>query len=164
MKDIQIEQDYIPGAIGRITELHAAYYSKHWNFGLFFEARVATELSAFLTRFDKNRDGFWTVCKNSRIQGSIVIDGKEADTKGAHLRWFIMSTELQGSGFGNKLMDKAMSFCKMKRYNKVYLNTFEGLNSARHLYEKYGFQLVEQNQGAQWGTKVVEQRFVFRLK
>jgi len=29
---------YVPGAIGRIVELHAAYYSKHWQFGLFFEA------------------------------------------------------------------------------------------------------------------------------
>ncbi|MDM8538970.1 hypothetical protein QUF70_19635 [Desulfobacterales bacterium HSG17] len=61
------------------------------------------------------------------------------------------------------MMDKAVVFCKIKGYNKVYLNTFKGLDSARHLYKKYGFCLVEQNQGAQWGTEVVEQEFVLGL-
>ncbi len=39
---------YVPGAIGRITELHATYYKQHWDFDLFFESKVATELSEFL--------------------------------------------------------------------------------------------------------------------
>ena len=39
---------YLPGAIGRIVELHANYYSLNWGFGLFFEARVAKEMSEFL--------------------------------------------------------------------------------------------------------------------
>jgi len=26
---------YIPGAIGRIAELHGTYYHKHWGFGFF---------------------------------------------------------------------------------------------------------------------------------
>jgi hypothetical protein len=34
---------YVPGGIGRVTELHATYYHQEWGFGLFFEAKVATE-------------------------------------------------------------------------------------------------------------------------
>jgi hypothetical protein len=37
---------YIPGAIGRVAELHGTYYYKHWGFHLFFESKVAIELSA----------------------------------------------------------------------------------------------------------------------
>jgi GNAT superfamily N-acetyltransferase len=150
---------YIPGAIGRVAELHATYYHRYWGFGLFFEAKVATELSEFLSRFDESRDGFWTVCLNNRVEGSIAIDGIRAQTDGAHLRWFIVSPEMQGRGFGNYLMEEALSFCRERNYSRVYLWTFEGLHAARHLYEKFGFKLVEQNEGTQWGNKVIEQKF-----
>jgi GNAT superfamily N-acetyltransferase len=150
---------YIPGAIGRIAELHATYYHRYWGFGLFFEAKVAMELSEFLRRFDEKRDGFWTVSLSNRVEGSIAIDGVKASTDGAHLRWFIVSQEMQGHGFGSQLMEEAISFCKRKNYRRVYLWTFEGLHAARHLYEKFGFRLVEQNEGTQWGKKVIEQKF-----
>ncbi len=37
-----------PGAIGRIAEMHATYYHKNWSFGIFFEAKIDTELASFL--------------------------------------------------------------------------------------------------------------------
>jgi len=154
---------YLPGAMGRIVELHADYYHRDWGFGLFFEAKVAKEMSEFLTRFDEARDGFWTICLNHRVEGGIAIDGIKAMTDGAHLRWFILSSEVQGRGFGKKLMAEAISFCKRKDYRKVYLWTFEGLHVARHLYEKFGFRLAQQTEGAQWGKKVTEQKFELSL-
>jgi len=154
---------YMPGAIGRIVELHANYYHPNWGFGLFFETKVATELSKFLNRFEDTCDGFWTVRLNNQVQGSIAIDGIKAMTEGAHLRWFILSPETRGRGIGNKLMEEAISFCKRKNYNRVYLWTFEGLHIARHLYEKFGFKLVEQFEGMQWGMKVIEQKFELNL-
>jgi GNAT superfamily N-acetyltransferase len=64
---------------------------------------------------------------------------------------------------GNRLMQKAVSFCKNNGYRRVYLWTFEGLQAARHLYEKFGFKLTLQSQGAQWGTRVTEQKFELEL-
>lgn len=150
---------YIPGAIGRMVELHGTYYHQDWGFGLFFEAKVASEMSEFLSRFDPSRDGFWVLCKNGRVEGGIAIDGIQAETAGAHLRWFILSSEVRGRGFGNRLLKEAISFCREKRYIRIYLHTFEGLYPARHLYEKFGFKLTHQAEGTQWGTKVTEQTF-----
>ena len=154
-----IENGYLPGAIGRVAELHGTYYHAHWNFGLFFEAKVATELSEFLKRFDVNADGMWSGTMNNRVEASIVIDGIHAQTKGAHLRWFIVSDALRGKGVGRILLEKAVGFCRQKNYGKVYLWTFEGLDAARHLYESVGFKLVKEQSGVQWGTKVNEQCF-----
>jgi GNAT superfamily N-acetyltransferase len=159
MAEVKITKGYMPGSLGRVAELHAIYYHNHWGFGLFFEAKVANELSEFLKRYDERRDGFWTVSAGGRVEGSIAIDGLHAGSNGAHLRWFIMSDALRGKGMGNRLMDAAISFCRNRNYNKIYLWTFEGLETARHLYEKNGFRLVEAHRGVQWGTEVNEQRF-----
>ena len=60
-------------------------------------------------------------------------------------------------------MEQAVFFCKEVGFEKVYLYTFLGLGSARHLYEKFGFKLVEEHPGEQWGTTVSEQRFELEL-
>ena len=39
--ELTIQQGYAPGCIGRITELHADFYSRLVGFGLPFEAKVA---------------------------------------------------------------------------------------------------------------------------
>ena len=164
MSEVEIRSGYIPGSIGRVSELHGAYYHEHWGFGLFFEAKVATELSGFLSRYNDRRDGFWTAVVDGRVEGAIAIDGVHAEEERAHLRWFIMSDALRGKGVGNRLVHGAIDFCREKGYKIVYLWTFEGLDSARHLYEKTGFKLVKQRRGTQWGIEVKEQRFELLLK
>lgn len=142
-----------------MTELHVRYYAREWGFGHYFEAKVATELAAFLDRFDEERDGFWTaVTPDGRIEGAIAIDGAQAATKGAHLRWFIVSDALRGQGVGGRLMETAMDFCRSHGYGRVYLWTFQGLDAARHLYDKHGFAVTEERQGTTWGREVLEQR------
>ena len=163
MGDVEISSGYCPGAIGRVVELHGDYYHSHWGFGAFFEAKVAREVAEFFGRYDPRRDGFWTASVSGRVEGSITIDGAHAADAGAHLRWFIMSAALRGTGLGNRLIHAAVDFCRGHGYPRAYLWTFEGLHAARHLYEKAGFQLVEQRRGTQWGTEVAEQRFELSL-
>ena len=162
MPDFKIENRYIPGSIGRITEIHGTYYHDQWKFGLYFEAKVARELSEFLQRYDKERDGFWTFIRSGRVEGSIVIDGLHAENEGAHLRWFIVSSFLRGRGIGRELINKAIRFCWNRGYRSIYLWTFKGLYAAGHLYENAGFKLVEQKKGLQWGSEVMEQRFLLK--
>ncbi len=164
LAEYKIISGYMPGSIGRIAELHGTYYHAHWGFGLYFEAKVATELSEFLQRYDENSDGLWLATVNGRVEGAVAIDGAYAENEGAHLRWFIISDSLRGKGVGRELMDRALDFCAYKNYPKIYLWTFEGLNAARHLYEASGFRLVNQQKGVQWGRAVNEQYFELSSK
>src|SRR5713226_5367732 len=164
MADVELVHGYVPGAIGRVAELHGIYYHRHWTFDLFFEAKVATELATFLGRYDSQRDGFWTASREGRIEGSITIDGLHAVDEGAHLRWFIMSDAARGKGIGKRLIGTAIDFCRSRGYPRVYLWTFAGLEAARYLYESAGFRLVEHRQGAQWGTEVEEQRYELSVR
>jgi len=107
MNENEICKGYVPGAIGRVVELHGAYYHAHWGFGAFFEAKVAGGLAEFINRYDDQRDGLWTVTINGRVEGSIAIDGAHAAQERAHLRWFIISDALRGQGVGNQLINAA---------------------------------------------------------
>ncbi len=163
MDEMAIRRDYTAGAIGRVVELHGAYYHANWGFGAFFEAKVAREMAEFFTRYDPRRDGFWTASVSGQVEGSITIDGLHAHEEGAHLRWFIVSDALRGKGAGKRLIGEAVDFCRSNGYSRIFLWTFAGLDAARHLYERAGFQLVEQHRGTQWGTEVTEQRFLLNL-
>ena len=159
----QIKTGYIPGLVGRVAEMHASYYARHWNFTRFFETRVASEMSAFINRYDTGRDCSWSALIDNDIVATITIDGVDADSKGAHLRWFIAADAARGKGIGGRLIGLAMDFCRQKNYDRVYLHTFEGLEAAQHLYESAGFKLIETRSGDQWGTRVDEQRYEARL-
>ncbi|AOF84985.1 acetyltransferase domain protein [Hydrogenophaga sp. RAC07] len=158
---MNIHAGYIPGCIGRVVEMHASFYARTVGFGAAFEAKVATELSAFCLRFEPERDGLWLAQGATGIQGSVVIDGSHHEEAGAHLRWFIASDASRGQGVGAQLLEAAMAFCRARGYRKVYLWTFDELHAARHLYEKHGFVLARTQRGAQWGKEVNEQLFTF---
>ena len=161
---ITLAEGYRPGAIGRIAQLHAEYYARSSGFGVAFEAKVARELSEFCERLDPRRDRLWLALDGDRIEGSLVIDGVHAADDGAHLRWFIASDALRGQGTGRRLVQQACAFVDSCGHAKTYLWTFSGLDAARHLYESFGFRLVHEAPGAQWGTVVTEQRFERRLQ
>ena len=154
-----VRKGYVPGCIGRVAELHARFYHRLVGFGLQFESKVARELSEFCERYNDESDGLWLAVDENRIEGSIAIDGAHAKQDGAHLRWFITSDRLRGTGIGRVLLASAMDFCQSRNYERVYLWTFEGLGAARHLYESVGFRMVHEQSGSQWGKEVNEQRF-----
>ena len=150
---------YYPGVVGRIIESHAVYYYENWDFDVSFETQVGRELSEFVSKFDKNRDGLWVANQGKEFAGAIAIDGRHAFIEGVRLRWFIVEPKFQKGGIGKNLIRKAVEFCKQKRYPKVYLWTFEGLESARKVYEAAGFRLCEESVVSQWGQEIKEQKY-----
>lgn len=139
---------YYPGALGRITEVHAVYYHGNWGFDASFEIQVGRELAGFLEGFRASRDGLW-LC---------LVDGGQPG-KSARLRWFIVAPAHQGSGIGRELLQRAVSFCRGRGYDPVFLWTFRGLEAAGHLYESTGFVLQEEHPVDRWGARIREQRY-----
>ncbi len=154
---------YHPGVVGAVTELHATYYHEHWGFDISFETQVARELADFVSGFDPARDGLWAVRSGPALAGSIAIDGRQAAAAGARLRWFIVAPDFQNTGIGHDLIARAIGFCRERRYPKVFLWTFKGLDTARRLYERAGFELSEEHELDQWGRRIHEQKFELDL-
>jgi GNAT superfamily N-acetyltransferase len=155
---------YWPGVIGKITELHGVYYHENWGFDISFEAQVGRELSEFLRDFRDERDFFRTARARNRFAGAIAIDGKEAGSKGARLRWFIVAPGFHGLGIGRRLIREAVDFCRGAGHDRIVLWTFKGLDRARSLYESAGFRIAEEHDIRQWGNRITEQMYALDLK
>jgi GNAT superfamily N-acetyltransferase len=154
---------YFPGAVGKITELHATYYNKNWGLDVSFETQVGKELSEFIMEFREDRDGLWTAWISDMFAGAVAIDGQKRG-EGPRLRWFIVAPECQNRGIGRILLRQSIEFCRERKYGQVYLWTFKGLDAARHLYEEEGFTLCEEHDAHQWGIELTEQMFKLSLK
>ncbi|RYX95957.1 MAG: MarR family transcriptional regulator [Comamonadaceae bacterium] len=159
---VDIVSGYRPGVIGRVTDMHAGFYARNFGFGQYFESLVATGIAEFAPRLADPRNGLWTAWHAGRMVGSVAIDGQDLGERIAHLRWFIVDDGLRGAGAGRKLLDEALAFCDRHghAFDAVHLWTFQGLDAARRLYEACGFVLAEERSGRQWGSEVVEQRFI----
>lgn len=157
---IEIHEGFLPGAIGRVAEIHGRYYAREWNMGSFFEARVASGLAEFSQRLDRPVNRLWLALQAGEIVGSIAIDGEDLGEGKAHLRWVIVDDGLRGSGTGRRLLAEAVEFCDVQGFGETHLWTFRGLDAARRLYESAGFELAEEWTGDQWGRTLTEQRFV----
>lgn len=149
---------YVPGALGRITELHGRYYSRHWGLDVRFEAEVARELGEFMERYDPAHDRIWVASRGEAILGSLTIDGGSTPAHEARLRWFILDEVCHGQGIGKRLMDEAMQFCERAGFERVFLWTFRGLDAARHLYDRAGFEVTDGREDTDWGDPVLHQR------
>lgn len=151
-----------PGDLGYITHLHGKIYAEEYGFDTTFEPYVARPMSEFCLAVDKSRQCIWIVEYEDRIVGSIAI--VDAGDDEAQLRWLLLTEETRGKGLGKLLVERALDFCREKRFKNVYLWTIDALPAARSLYERNGFTVTEEIAHEMWGIDVNEQRYDLPLK
>ena len=160
----EINSGYTPTIIARTLEMVHTHMHRHLGFGLAFESRVAADLAEFMTRIDNAANQTWHLRLDNRIVGSISIDGQDLGNDRAHLRWFVVDEGIRGGGIGKALLSQAIGFCDQQGFNETHLWTVKGLDAARKLYQQHGFYLAEEYYGDQWGTNILEQKFVRPLQ
>lgn len=100
------------------------------------------ELAQFYEQ--EERAKYWVVVteQDEAVGGvGIVPFGTHKDV--GELQKLYVSPEHQGKGLAKRLMETALAFAK-KHYTYCYLETFEKLEAANRLYEKFGFEKLEQ--------------------
>ena len=149
---------YRPGVVARLIGLHMAYYAPRWGFGRPFESKLAAEMGEFFARFDPDRDVVLGAWAGDDLAGAVTIDVTAAAGRG-HLRWFIVADAWRGRGLGAELLARALAGADARDCPHLYLTTFAGLDPARRLYERFGFELVAERADDPWSGGVGEQRF-----
>ncbi|MCV0425317.1 MAG: helix-turn-helix domain-containing GNAT family N-acetyltransferase [Roseibium sp.] len=158
----EIVEGYQTGMIGDIAALHARTHGPIIGMGPTFESVVSKGMTEFMPRIGNPVNNSWSVVENGEIIGSISIDGEDLGENIAHLRWFILSERLRGKGLGKQLLLRALEHCDFHEFQEIHLWTLKGLDAARTLYERNGFELADEYVGNQWGKVVTEQMFIRR--
>ena len=122
-----------------------------------WKAYVADGVHQLVKGYDPEKDVIFILEANGIVSGCIAITHIEEYI--AQLRFFFMEPTLRGFGAGNRLMNKAIGFCREKNYESVFLWTFSELAAARHLYSKHGFQMTKTRENTEWGEPVLEERW-----
>jgi N-acetylglutamate synthase-like GNAT family acetyltransferase len=88
--------------------------------------------------YNGKKDVFFVAEENKRIIGTVAI--KEDTCYTAILRRLFVKKEFRGKGFGSKLINKAIDFCKRHNYKKVIFRGAHMMESALKACLKNGFK------------------------
>lgn len=157
----EIRHELKPGDLGYLIYLHGSLYAKEYKFDQTFEAYVAHSLVEFVKSFNPYRDRIWLAESEGRIIGSVAI---VRHTKvEAQLRWYLVHPDYRGLGLGKILIQEAVSFCKDRKYNSIFLWTTSEMTTAFHLYTEAGFKKKEVKSHNVWGKFVSEEKFELQI-
>jgi|SRR6056297_1192264 len=161
MNEKLIIRNFIEKDLDHIVKRHGEIYKEEYNFDESFVDYVREPLYEFYENFDKNYENIWVAEYEGDIAGFIALVKVDTDT--AQLRWFLLEKDLRGKGIGKKLMNTLIEFAKDKDYKNIYLWTVGFLDTARHIYEKFGFELEERKSSNVWGKELIEEKWKLKL-
>ena len=144
-----------PGDMGWIIHRQAVLYAQEYGWNNEYEALVAEILAKFVREFDPARERCWIAEKDGKVIGSVFIVRQDETT--AKLRLLYVDPCARGLGIGSRLVDECLRFSRQVGYTKMVLWTNSILTDARRIYDKAGFQLVEEELHRSFGKDLVGQ-------
>ncbi|WP_257000206.1 bifunctional helix-turn-helix transcriptional regulator/GNAT family N-acetyltransferase [Neobacillus jeddahensis] len=142
-----------PGDMGWVVHKHGILYSQEYGWDESFEALVSQIVADFINNYNPKRERCWIAEMNGEIVGSIFVVEGSADT--AKLRLLIVDPKARGVGLGSQLVEECINFSRRAGYKKLVLWTNSILKEARHIYQKKGFILVDEEKHHSFGQDLV---------
>jgi DNA-binding MarR family transcriptional regulator/N-acetylglutamate synthase-like GNAT family acetyltransferase len=151
----------VPGDMGWVVKRHGELYAQEYQWDNQFEALVAEIVAKFIQNFDAKSENCWIAERDGENIGCIFLVKKDAKT--AKLRLLLVDPKARGLGLGAKLINECIRFARNSGYKKMTLWTNSNLLAARHLYQKAGFQLLDQDAHHSFGHDLVGETWELQL-
>lgn len=148
-------RDPRPGDMGWVVHRQTVLYAQEYGWNNEYEALVAEIVAKFIREFDSTSERCWIAEKDGKVVGSVFVVRHDQAT--AKLRLLYVDPSARGMGIGGRLVDECLRFARQAGYRKMTLWTNSVLTGARRIYEKEGFQLVEEKPHHSFGKDLVGQ-------
>ena len=150
-----------PGDMGWVVERHASLYAWEYGWDGSFEGFCAEIVAAFLRDFDPRREACWIAEVDGERAGAVFLVAQSETV--AKLRLLIVDPKARGLGIGKRLIEECLRFARRTGYEKITLWTNDILHAARAIYEKAGFELVNEERHHSFGKDLVGQTWELTL-
>ncbi|MET8873919.1 helix-turn-helix domain-containing GNAT family N-acetyltransferase [Nocardia sp. NPDC004604] len=150
-----------PGDYGWVIQRNSALYAAEYGWDTSYEALVARIVADYLDAHDTRRERAWIAEYDGEPVGCVFCVAENETT--ARLRLLLVEPNARGLGVGSTLVDQCLRFATEVGYREMVLWTNDVLTSARHIYQRAGFELVESNPHHSFGHDLVGQTWRLTL-
>ncbi|MBN1873360.1 MAG: MarR family transcriptional regulator [Anaerolineae bacterium] len=149
------------GDMGWVIHQHGLLYHQEYGWDESFEALVAQICADFINNYDPQKERCWIAEMQGEQVGSVFCVKVDEDV--AKLRLLLVVPKARGLGLGTRLVQECIRFAKRSGYKKLTLWTNDILVEARHIYQKNGFKLIEEEHHHSFGHNLVGQNWDLML-
>jgi DNA-binding MarR family transcriptional regulator/GNAT superfamily N-acetyltransferase len=158
--DLSIRQP-AAGDYGWVVECNGHLYHQEYGWDSSYEALVARIVADYLDNRDLKRENAWIAETRGARVGCVFCMRENDET--ARLRLLLVDPAARGLGLGTALVDECVGFARRVGYQRMVLWTNDVLTSARRIYQRAGFELVESAPHHSFGHDLVGQTWQLPL-
>ncbi len=151
-----------PGDMGVIASRQSILYQERYGWSSNIEVNIGEVATAFLRDFKPGREQCWVAEVDGQLAGSIFLTDEGGGL--SRLRLLYVEPAFHGRGIGDALVSACVAFARSVGYCRMTLWTHSILESARRIYSRHGFRIVETKEHSLFGKPLMGETWELMLQ